>query len=31
MKRIKKYTAKLKKQMKRQKWINIYLLWSRGG
>jgi len=26
---IKKEINKLKKQMKRQKWINVYLLWSR--
>jgi hypothetical protein len=31
MKKVKKDIAKLKKQMKRQKWINVYLLWSRGG
>ena len=22
---------KIKKQAKRQKWINVYLLWSKGG
>lgn len=31
MKKIKKEINKLKKQMKRQKWINVYLLWSKGG
>jgi hypothetical protein len=29
--KVKKEINKLKKQMKRQKWINVYLLLSKGG
>lgn len=29
--KVKKEINKLKKQMKRQKWIDVYLLWSKGG